>query len=244
MAVRESDVLTANGDDGSAAGIGLLNEKPLHAALKEWLAQPGDAFEVVVDGYVIDIVSGAQLIEVQTGPCSPLRDKLRALAGKHPTRLVIPVAREKWLLKLPKKPGGKARRRKSPKRGRVEELFRELVSFPDLLRHENFSLEVLLIQEEEVRRHKPGRRWRRRGWVTEERRLLDVVERRLFHTPQDLLDLVHPGALPAEFTTADLAATMDAPRWLAQKAAFCLRNMGAIDPIGRRGNAYVYIVTR
>ncbi len=36
------------------SGIGLLNEKPLHASLKEWYAQPGDQFEVPVDGFVID----------------------------------------------------------------------------------------------------------------------------------------------------------------------------------------------
>ena len=38
--------------------IGLLNEKPLHAALKEWYAQPEDRFEVSVDGFVIDVVQG------------------------------------------------------------------------------------------------------------------------------------------------------------------------------------------
>ena len=219
--------------------IGLLNEKPLHAALKEWYAHEEDAFEVEVDGYVIDVVSAAHLVEIQTGPCAPLKTKLRTLVPQHAMRLVIPIAREKWLVKLPKEPGGKVRRRKSPKRGRVEELFKELVSFPDLICHENFSLEVLLIQEEEVRRHVPGRRWRRNGWVTEERRLLAVVERRLFTGPQDLLALV-PTTLPAQFTTADLAAAMQIPRWLAQKAAFCLRNMDAIAQIGKRGNAYLY----
>lgn len=234
--------MPAENGNATATDIGLLNEKPLHAALKEWLAQPGDAFEVSVDGYVIDIVSDGQLIEVQTGSCSPLKSKLRSLSSGHPVRLVIPVAREKWLLKLPKSGRGKARRRKSPKRGRVEELFGELVSFPDLMGHDNFTLEVLLIQEEEVRRHKPGRRWRRHGWVTEERRLLDVVERRLFTCPQDVLDLIQPVTLPAEFTTADLARSMDAPRRLAQKAAFCLRHMQAITQIGKRGNAYLYVL--
>jgi hypothetical protein len=31
------------------SGIGLLNEKPLHASLKEWYAQPGDRFEEPAD---------------------------------------------------------------------------------------------------------------------------------------------------------------------------------------------------
>lgn len=231
--------MTAN---ENANGIGLLNEKPLHAALKEWVACDGDAFEVVVDGYVIDIVSGDRLLEIQTGGCASLKPKLRSLVRQHPTRLIIPIAREKWLIKLPKEPGGKPRRRKSPKKGMVAELFRELVSFPDLLCHENFSLEVLLIQEEEVRRHEPGRRWRRRGWVTDERRLLAVLDRHLFTSPQDLLAMIPP-TLPPEFTTADLAAAMDIPRYLAQKAAFCLRNMDAITQIGKQGNAYLYTLS-
>jgi hypothetical protein len=37
-------------------GIGSLNEKPLHAALKEWYARPEDRFEASVDGFVIDVV--------------------------------------------------------------------------------------------------------------------------------------------------------------------------------------------
>ena len=40
------------------AGIGVLNEKPLHASLKDFCARPGDQFEVTVDGFVIDIVRG------------------------------------------------------------------------------------------------------------------------------------------------------------------------------------------
>jgi hypothetical protein len=39
------------------SGVGLLNEGPLHAALKLWSAQPGDRFEVAVEGFVTDIVT-------------------------------------------------------------------------------------------------------------------------------------------------------------------------------------------
>ena len=48
------------------SGIGLLNEKPLHASLKQWYARPGDRFEVAVGGFVIDIVRDDLLIEIQT----------------------------------------------------------------------------------------------------------------------------------------------------------------------------------
>ena len=223
----------------SQSGIGLLNEKPLHAALKRWVAQPGDQFEVPVDGFVVDIVRRDLLIEIQTGNFSAVKEKVTDLVSRHRLRLVYPIAREKWLLKLPQEEGGEAERRKSPKRGQIEELFRELVSFPELLAERNFSLEVVFTEEEEVRRYDGRRRWRRRGWKTEERRLLSVVERRLFEGPKDAAALLPPG-LPERFTTADLAQAIGRSRWWGQKMAYCLRNVGVIEAVGRRGRSILY----
>ena len=69
-------------------GVGVLNEKPLHAALKAWYAQPGDEFEALVDGSVIDIVRGDLLVEIQTRNFSALKRKLEKLVVDHPVRLV------------------------------------------------------------------------------------------------------------------------------------------------------------
>jgi hypothetical protein len=219
--------------------IGLLNEKPLHAALKEWYARPEDRFEVSVDGFVIDVVQGNLLVEIQTGDFASIKSKLIQLTGAHRVRLVYPIAQEKWIVKLAKGGSGEVSRRKSPKRGMVEEVFWELVSFPQLLSSPNFSLEVLLIQEEEVRRYEGRRRWWQRGWVTEERRLLEVVGRRLFEGPADVGELL-PSELKEPFTTADLAGAMGRGNKLAQKMAYCLRRMGVIRQVGRRGRANLY----
>jgi len=220
--------------------IGLLNEKPLHAALKEWYAQPGDQLEVAVDGFVIDIVRGDLLLEIQTSSFASIKSKLLALARTHLLRLVYPIAEEKWIIKLAKDKRGQATRRKSPKRGRVEDLFREMVSFPQLLANPNFSLEVLLIKEEEVRRYDAKRRWRRRkGWLTEERRLLEVVARRLFEQPADWQALL-PTQLDEPFTTQDLAEAIGIRRRLAQKMAYCLRKAKVIRLTGKDGRANLY----
>ena len=218
--------------------IGALNEKPLHAALKAWYAQPGDQLEAPVDGYVIDIVRGDLLIEIQTRNFAALKRKLLALVPQHPVRLVYPVAREKWIVKL-SQDGGPSSRRKSPKQGVVEQIFEELVSLPQLLSEPNFSIEVVFIQEEETRRYEQGRNWRRKGWVTHERRLLQVMDRHLFETPGDLAALI-PAELAEPFTALDLAEALARPRWLAQKMVYCLRKMGAIAPVGKRGRAILY----
>lgn len=220
------------------SAIGTLNEAPLHAALKAWYAVPGAQAEVMVNGYVIDLVQDGVLVEIQTGNFGAIRRKLTALiAAGHTVRLVYPVAREKWIVRQGTVPGAEARRR-SPRRGMYADLFRELVSFPRLMLHPNFALEVLLIEEAEFRRY-DGRSWRRRGWATDRRELLRVLERRLFRTPADLLALL-PEALADPFTASDVARALGAGSRLAGQVCYCLREMEAIRADGRRGRAYLY----
>ena len=219
--------------------IGLLNEKPLHASLKKWYARPGDRFEVAVDGFVIDIVQDDLLLEIQTSNFASIKSKLTDLVRTHRIRLIYPIAQEKWIVRLAKDNNGSVARRKSPKRGRVEDLFWEMVSFPRLLVNPNFSLEVLLIREEEVRRYEGDRKWRRRGWVIEECRLLEVVDQRLFEEPADWRKLL-PEKLAESFTTRDLAEAMGIRRQLAQKMAYCLRKVRVIELVGKRERANLY----
>ena len=222
------------------SGIGLLNEKPLHASLKQWYARPGDRFEVPVDGFVIDIVRDDLLIEIQTRNFSSIKSKLNKLAHSHQVRLIYPIVQEKWIVRLATDNGGRAMRRKSPKRGRLEDLFWELVSIPQLLSNPNFSLEVLMIRQEEVRRYDGKRKWRTRGWVIEGRQLLEVLDRRLFVASTDWLRLLPDGL--DSFTTGDLATGIATGRELAQKMAYCLREARMIELIGRRGRANLYRV--
>ena len=222
------------------SGIGLLNEKPLHASLKQWYARPGDRFEVPVDGFVIDIVRDDLLIEIQTRNFSSIKSKLTRLSDSHQIRLIYPIVQEKWIVRMATGDRGKAIRRKSPKRGRLEDLFWELVSIPQLLSHPNFSLEVLMIRQEEVRRYEGKRKWRSKGWVIEGRQLLGVLDRRLFGESADWLRFLPEGL--ELFTTSDLAAGIATKRELAQKMAYCLREGRMIELIGRRGRSNLYRV--
>jgi hypothetical protein len=219
--------------------IGLLNEQPLHAALKRWYARPGDVLEAALDGYIVDLRRGNHIIEIQTGGFAAIRRKMRTLSRHYRVTLVYPVAYERWILKLPTTTYGQPVRRKSPRRQRMNQLFQELVSFPDLLRCPNFSIEIVCIQAEEVQRYdrRPGRR--RRGWVIVERRLLGVLERHVIATPSDLWSLIS-WELPEPFHTLQLARLLHRPRWFAQKVAYCLCESGASTTIGKAGNALVY----
>jgi hypothetical protein len=235
-AVRERPALRI--DERAAPHIGTLREGALHADLRRWYTRPGDLHEQPLGGYVVDLVRGGLLVEFQTGAFSPLRRKLPALLATHAVRVVAPVPLVRHIVRVGD--GGELlSSRRSPRRGRAADIFARLVALPDLLCHPRFDVDVLLTEEDEFRVHRPGRAWRRRGWVVHARALRTVHACVSLRAPADALALLPP-ALPAAFTTADVATAGGWPRRLAQQCVYCLAAMGVLVRDGRRGNAIVY----
>jgi len=220
------------------AAIGTLNEGALHAQLKDWYRRPGDRVEQLVDGFVVDLVRGELLVEIQTGSFAPLRRKLEQLTQHHRLRLVAPVPLVRRIVRLGEE-GEPLSARRSPRPGRVEDIFSRLVSIPALLCQPQFELELLLTHQDELRVHRHGSAFRRRGWVIVGRRLVSVEERVRVTCPDDAARLL-PGNLPALFDTAQLADAAAIERRLAQQMTFCLRAMGVLHTAGKRGNAIVH----
>jgi hypothetical protein len=218
--------------------IGTLNEGALHAQLKEWYRRPRDRVEQQVDAYVVDLVRSGLLIEIQTGNFAPLRRKLEELLRTHRVRLVAPVAVTRRIVRV-SDDGVVLSARRSPKAGRLEDVFAHLVSIPALLAHERFELEIVLTHQEEVRMFKPGRAYRRRGWVVAGRSLTSVDGSVTVACLNDALALL-PAGLPASFDTGELAAAAGIDRRLAQQMTYCLRHAGALATTGKRGRAALY----
>jgi hypothetical protein len=218
--------------------IGVLREGPLHRELKALLAAPGDAFEVKVDGYVIDLVrADGELVEIQTGSFSPLRRKLDALLDRHSVRIVHPIPAQRRIVRVDAD-GEVLSAKASPKKPTAATIFEGLVSFPTLLDHPNLTIEVLLTKEDHIRRPAPvrGRRYMRDPG---ERRLTEVLERIELRGPQDAAELIPP--FDAPFTTKELAKAMRVPLPLAQKTAHCLRALDVLAPAGMRGRAPLHL---
>ncbi len=218
-----------------------MTEQSLHNQLKEWYTGDGAEAEATVDGYVVDVVRDGLLIEVQTGNFSAIRDKLRDLLENHRVRLVHPVPRVKHIIRLDGD-GAEVSRRRSPKRGRFEDVFYELVYIPEMCVSEGFELEVALVDAEEYLIDDGRGSWRRRGWSVHDRRLIEVVECRVFRDPRDFIDLL-PEDLPPEFTARQLAKASGLRMRLAQKMVYCLRRMKVVEVSGGKGRANLYRVS-
>jgi hypothetical protein len=216
-----------------------MQETKLHSALKRLFIDQGGIEEVSVDGYWIDVVQDDLLIEIQTRNFSAIRRKVFNLVERHPVRLVHPIASEKWIVRMPSDENIKPIRRKSPRRGRVEFVFDELVRIPDLLAHPNFSLEVLLIREEEIRLADGKGSWRRNGVSIIDRRLLEIVDRKLFTNPSDLQQFIPPD-LEMPFTNRMLAEHLRIYPRLAARMTYCLRSMQILRVDGKLNKSFLY----
>lgn len=219
-----------------------MQETLLHVALKDYYTLPGATQEVFVDGYWIDVVQDNLLIEIQTRNFSAIRKKLSALVENHCVRLVYPIARDKWIVRLPAEGETLLSRRKSPRRGRLEDVFYELSHIPQLLKHPNFSLDVLIIREEEIRRADGKGSWRRNGVSIANRCLLEVLECHQFASPDDFRPLL-PAGLSIPFTNRHLAQNLAIPLNLASRMSYCFRNLGLLQIKGKNNRSYLYTLS-
>jgi len=221
--------------------IGVMREGPLHAAVKELLAEPGDRLEVPVGRFVIDLVrADGELVEVQTGGFGALGKKLDALLDDHRVRIVHPVAAERRIVRVDEH-GEVLAARRSPKRATAVEVFDKLVAFPALLTHPHLTIEVLLLREDHIRRPQPVTT-RRRTRDPGERRLVAVIDRIELRTPADVLAAL-PALPPEPFSTRELAVCLSCGTVLAQRTLYCLRAIGLVEPAGKRGRAPLHALT-
>lgn len=228
-------------------------ETSLHRALKRQYAvgaqraietseaTDGLQVEVRLDGYRIDAIANGQLIEIQHGSLAAIRQKIARLLDRHDVLVVKPIVVHKTLIKRAKVDGPVVDRRLSPKRGKLLDIFDELVYFTRVFPHPRLTIEAVLVDIEEWRRpgHGRRRRWRRNDHQVEDQRLLAIHETHRFRTAADLRGLL-PVELPRPFHTGHLAESLDVPRWLAQRIAYCLRHTGAVAEAGKQGNARLY----
>ena len=218
-----------------------MTEYSLHSQVKAWYSIFGDEIEVKVDeGYIIDIIRKNMLIEIQTRNFSSIKKKLIKLLKNNRVRLVYPISKIKWLVYVNNN-GELIRKRKSPKTGKIVDLFYELVFLSELAKDENFSFEILLIEEEEERCNDGRGSWRRRGISIKNRKLLRVFENVVFADIQSYHRFL-PFKRNEIFTNRLLSNKLGVSLRLARKISYCLRKMELIELYCRKKKKYLFRV--
>ncbi|HEX9261961.1 MAG TPA: hypothetical protein VF893_05480 [Candidatus Bathyarchaeia archaeon] len=219
--------------------FGRGSESSLHSAIKKWYFLEGDKLEGRVDDFVVDIVRGDLLIEIQTANFSAIKPKLLRLLNNHKVRLVYPIPKEKWIVHKSTVTRETYGRRRSPKEGGLSDLFSELIRIPSLIATGNFSIEVLMIEMEEIWFNDGRGSWRRKGASIEDRKLIRVFERTIFEHKTDFLKVL-PEGLPDPFSNRNLGKRLGIPVIQSRKMTYVLRRIGTIAYVGKSGNQMLF----
>ena len=205
---------TARKTDGDLPHIGTLREKRLHAAIKLYLCPDETCHERPVadllassDGtaqapekkrrMVADILTEGNIYEVQTGGFFPLKEKIAWYLTHTPCRITVvhPIPAVRYLSWINPEDGSIISRRRSPKRGRVRDVAKELYWLSEFVGNPRFALRLLLIELEEYRMADGWSRDGKRGSNRYERFPTALLGDVILKTPADYAAYFLPEAL-------------------------------------------------
>lgn len=229
------------GRDRERQGIGTLSEKTVHAVLKNYYAPDEDRQEIPIDGFVADIFTGKEIIEIQTRSFQAMRRKLEVFLAQYPVTVVYPIPHEKWLRWIDEESGEMTPGRKSPKRGNAYEAFIELYKIRPFLKNENLKFRFVLLDMEEYRLLNGWSRDKKRGSQRYDRLPLRFVEEISIERREDYMQFI-PFELAEPFTTKDFAKSAKIPVRLAQTVLLLMNELELVERVGKQGNRYLYRV--
>lgn len=227
------------GSDRARSGIGTLSEKTLHAILKNYYEPDEAKQEIPIEGYVADICTGQEIIEIQTGQFNRMREKLKAFLPEHKVTIVYPIPCQKWILWIDEETGEISERRKSPKRGSAYDIFPELYRIKFLLKEPNLHIRAALIDMEEYKLLNGWGKHRKNNASRYDRIPLELVEEVELGDREDYRRFL-PEELPDSFTSKDLAKSAHIPAKRASLVLNLLLYMDVVERVGRQGRSYLY----
>lgn len=226
--------------------VGTQNEKLIHAALKNYYAPFSDEQEVKIGSFYADAVSEDGIFEIQTKQLYRLREKLSVFLENARVNLVHPFICESKTLFTNEKSGEIVKADKPRKTSSWLKIFEELYSIRNFLRSDNLKIVIVKLKVEKIVYFNgekiPDLRSRNvRKKCRIEKIPMEIVEEIWFETAEDFRRLL-PENLPESFTKKEFCkAAGEANSSLRLEV---LREIGILEKVGNRGNAFVYAVLK
>lgn len=268
--MRRPATASAGAITPDAPHIGTLREKRLHAVLKHYLCadescherliEVSDPAAITADGTAVgtaigrvrhpvaDILTGGEIIEVQTGTLYPLRDKIAWYFQNTDYRVTVvhPIPAVKYVSWIDPKSGDILSRNRAPKRGRVKDVAREIYWLSDFVGDPRFSLRIMLLEIEEYRMADGWGRDGKRGSNRYERFPTTLKGDVTLTRPTDYATYFLPDTLREEgkvFTAAEYATAVGLRGRVVYGMLHLLEKLGLVRMTDEmRGRARTYTV--
>ncbi|MCI9335633.1 MAG: hypothetical protein HFI98_13010 [Lachnospiraceae bacterium] len=231
------DAAVSSGREGRS--IGTYKEKTLHAILKDYYAPDKSMQEISVDGYVADIYTGQEIIEIQTANFNKMRAKLNCFLPNYPVTVVYPIARIKYLSWIDEATGECSKPRKSPVKGSVYRAFVELYKIKSILSQENLCLCFPMLEVEEYRLLNGWSQDKKKGSCRYDRIPRALLDEIRLEKPEDYLRLI-PENLPEPFTALEFGKAVGEKKQIAGIVLHVLNYLKVLERCENRGRFYTY----
>ena len=177
--------------------INTFNESSLHKELKEkYKTLCGGKCEIECEGFICDVISDKIIYEIQTANLSKLRAKIEKLSTRYKLCVVFTVAENTEIITVDQNEKFLSKR-KSPKKENIFCIFRQITGILDLFNLENFSIKVLLINQQRIRQKTSEAvqlinksRRKKREWVPLDKKLTSINGELEIESTDDLINLV------------------------------------------------------
>lgn len=248
-------------DENDYDGIGTLGEKQMHAAIKRFICPDESCHEVIIDGsalcidngegdennkkkkrrFVADVLKGDTIFEIQTGPFSPLREKIAWILENTTYNIVVihPIAETTWVNFLGGKSGRVERRQKSPVKGRFTDVASDLYFFRDFLNNPRFSLVLLMMEAEQYKKKVSKEGSRRPRYRKYELIPVSLLRAYVFKCAEDY-SLFIPEDLPDPFCVKEYSRKSGIYGMDAYSIVKTLVYIGLLEEAGQIGRAAAY----
>ena len=145
--------------------IGIFNEKRVHRAIKKFVCEDENCFEVKIGSSVADVLSCGVIYEIQTGSFYPLTKKISAYlsSSDYEIRVIYPIISKRKIVRVDKDTGEVLRSRISSARQNTMKILPELIYLSDSLKSRRLSFEIYSIYAEEHRYSDEIHRYRKSG---------------------------------------------------------------------------------
>ena len=227
---------TATADSGD--GVGILNEKQIHATLKSYFATTLFDKEIKIGSYFADLVTENGIFEIQTANFSYLVPKLNTFLKASHVTIVYPFHKKSRLNYVDKATGEILKSGRNVTASDMTDFFLELYRIRQYLNDPNLTVCIADIAVENLRYcAKDMKRRKTDRKVAVPTSLLRLT----FLEDSDSYRCFIPEGLPETFTLKEFKRCMRSGD--AGIAIKILQYVGVIDYIGKRGNEYLYKIT-
>lgn len=226
-------------------GIGTLNEKRMHIALKRFVCADETKYEADMGKrYVADIKLDEEIFEIQTGSLYPLKAKLEHYIETSDCHITVvhPIPMRRFRIWIDPATGESQPRKRIPGISSIFGEAHELVYISEALATGRVAVWFLFIEEEEYRFLDGRGKDKKLHSSRFERLPVDIIDEVVFAEKQDFLALM-PEGLPETFTVEEYRKAAKIPHGKhAYMAVATLVNLSIVEEADKKGRAKAWRV--